>query len=145
MDAVWRSHSEVTLRLSWLSELAREEWGSVLIVYMRDIQESASSRQLDRWRWGTRNRGSVKPSLGLGKRSRGSGHTAEARVSLVEAREQVAMVQIHIAKARVCISEAWVHIAEAQVYIRVNIQFKGHLVSFGYSERIYALCGSEFL
>ena len=27
---------------------------------------------------------------------------------------------------------------------RVNIQFKGHLVSFGYSERIYALCGSEF-
>ena len=26
----------------------------------------------------------------------------------------------------------------------VNIQFKGHLVSFGYSERIYALCGSEF-
>ena len=27
----------------------------------------------------------------------------------------------------------------------VNIQFKGHLVSFGYSERIYALCGSEFL
>ena len=29
--------------------------------------------------------------------------------------------------------------------IWVNIQFKGHLVSFGYSERIYALCGSEFL
>ena len=27
----------------------------------------------------------------------------------------------------------------------VNIQFKGHLVSFGYSERIYALCGSEFI
>ena len=26
---------------------------------------------------------------------------------------------------------------------RVNIQFKGHLVSFGYSELIYALCGSE--
>ena len=26
----------------------------------------------------------------------------------------------------------------------VNIQFKGHLESFGYSERIYALCGSEF-
>ena len=26
----------------------------------------------------------------------------------------------------------------------VNIQFKGHLVSFDYSERIYALCGSEF-
>ena len=31
-----------------------------------------------------------------------------------------------------------------QRYIWVNIQFKGHLVSFGYSERIYALCGSEF-
>ena len=30
------------------------------------------------------------------------------------------------------------------IHIRVNIQFKGHLVSFGYSERIYALCGSEF-
>ena len=29
--------------------------------------------------------------------------------------------------------------------IRVNIQFKGHLMSFGFSERIYALCGSEFL
>ena len=27
---------------------------------------------------------------------------------------------------------------------RVNIQFKGHLLSFGYSERVYALCGSEF-
>ena len=27
---------------------------------------------------------------------------------------------------------------------RVNIQFKGHLVYFSYSERIYALCGSEF-
>ena len=27
---------------------------------------------------------------------------------------------------------------------RVNIQFKGHLVSFGYSERIYELCGSNF-
>ena len=31
-----------------------------------------------------------------------------------------------------------------KVYLWVNIQFKGHLVSFGYSERIYALCGSEF-
>ena len=27
---------------------------------------------------------------------------------------------------------------------RVNIQFKGHLVSSGYSERVYELCGSEF-
>ena len=26
----------------------------------------------------------------------------------------------------------------------MNIQFKGHLVSFGYSERIYELIGSEF-
>ena len=28
--------------------------------------------------------------------------------------------------------------------VRVNIQFKGHIVSFGYSERIYELCGSNF-
>ena len=27
---------------------------------------------------------------------------------------------------------------------RVNIQFKGHLVSFGYSERMYELCGFKF-
>ena len=26
----------------------------------------------------------------------------------------------------------------------VNIQFKGHFVSFGYSERIYVLCESDF-
>ena len=29
-------------------------------------------------------------------------------------------------------------------HTRVNIQFKGNLVSFGYSERIYELCGSVF-
>ena len=27
----------------------------------------------------------------------------------------------------------------------VNIQCKGHLVFFGYTERIYELCGSKFL
>ena len=27
----------------------------------------------------------------------------------------------------------------------MNIQFKGHLVYFGYSEQIYELCGSEFV
>ena len=26
----------------------------------------------------------------------------------------------------------------------MNIQFKGHFVSFGYSERIYVLCESDF-
>ena len=31
-----------------------------------------------------------------------------------------------------------------EIPIRVNIQFKGHLVSFGYFERIYVLCGSDF-
>ena len=41
-------HTQV--RLSGLSELAREEGGSVLIAHMRDIQEFASSRQLDRWK-----------------------------------------------------------------------------------------------
>ena len=41
-------HTQV--RLSGLSKLAREEGGSVLIAHMRDIQESAGSRQLDKWR-----------------------------------------------------------------------------------------------
>ena len=36
------------VRSSGLSELASEEGGSVLIAHMRDIQESACSRQLDR-------------------------------------------------------------------------------------------------
>ena len=55
MTVYWQqcgSHTQV--RLSGLPELAREEGGgrgSVLIAHMRDIQESAGSRQLDRWRW----------------------------------------------------------------------------------------------
>ena len=32
----------------------------------------------------------------------------------------------------------------ALIVLWVDIQFKGHLVSFGYSERIYELCGSNF-
>ena len=39
-------HTQVIL--SGLSELAREEGGRVLIAHMRDIKESAVSRQLDR-------------------------------------------------------------------------------------------------
>ena len=42
-------HTQV--RLFGLPELAREEGGSELIAHIRDIQESANSRQLDRWRW----------------------------------------------------------------------------------------------
>ena len=41
-------HTQV--RLSGLQELGREEGGSELIAHIRDIQESAGSRQLDRWR-----------------------------------------------------------------------------------------------
>ena len=43
-----------------------------------------------------------------------------------------------------------VNALQSPIFIRsswffwVNIQFRGHLVSFGYSERIYALCRSEF-
>ena len=39
-------HTQVNL--SGLSELAKEEKGRILIAHMRDIQESAGSRQLDR-------------------------------------------------------------------------------------------------
>ena len=39
----------------------------------------------------------------------------------------------------------YVNVFVSRQHTWVNIQFKGHLVSFGYSERIYALCGSEFL
>ena len=42
-------HTQV--RLSDLQELGREEGGSELIAHIRDIKESAGSRQLDRWRW----------------------------------------------------------------------------------------------
>ena len=42
-------HTQV--RLSGLQELGREEGGSELIAHIRDIKESAGSRQLDRWRW----------------------------------------------------------------------------------------------
>ena len=42
-------HTQV--RLSGLQELGREEGGSILIAHIRDIKESAGSRQLDRWRW----------------------------------------------------------------------------------------------
>ena len=41
-------HTQV--RLSGLQELGREEGGSQLIAHIRDIKESAGSRQLDRWR-----------------------------------------------------------------------------------------------
>ena len=41
-------HTQV--RLSGLQELGREEGGSELIAHIRDIKESAGSRQLDRWR-----------------------------------------------------------------------------------------------
>ena len=39
-------HTQVNL--SGLSELAREEGGRILIAHMRDIKESAGTRQLDR-------------------------------------------------------------------------------------------------
>ena len=39
-------HTQV--RLSGLQELGREEGGSELISHIRDIKESAGSRQLDR-------------------------------------------------------------------------------------------------
>ena len=42
-------HTQV--RLSGLQELGREEGGSEIIAHIRDIKESAGSRQLDRWRW----------------------------------------------------------------------------------------------
>ena len=42
-------HTQV--RLFGLQELGREEGGSELIAHIRDIKESAGSRQLDRWRW----------------------------------------------------------------------------------------------
>ena len=41
LTVVWRSHSG-------LQELGREEGGSILIAHIRDIKESAGSRQLDR-------------------------------------------------------------------------------------------------
>ena len=70
-------HTQV--RLSGLHELAREEGGSKLIAHIRDIKESAGSRQLDRWRclkphslhliythidspWATTNRSAPHPS-----------------------------------------------------------------------------------
>ena len=40
-------HTQV--RLSGLQELGMEEGGSELIAHIRDIKESAGSRQLDRW------------------------------------------------------------------------------------------------
>ena len=40
-------HTQV--RLSGLQELGREEGGSILIAHIRDIKESAGSRQLDRY------------------------------------------------------------------------------------------------
>ena len=43
-----RDHTQV--RLSGLQELGREEGVSELIAHIRDIKESAGSRQLDRWR-----------------------------------------------------------------------------------------------
>ena len=39
-------HTQVNL--SGLSELARKEGGRILIAHMRDIKESAGTRQLDR-------------------------------------------------------------------------------------------------
>ena len=45
LTVVWRSHSG---QIVWPQELGREEGGSELIAHIRDIQESAGSRQLDR-------------------------------------------------------------------------------------------------
>ena len=45
LTVVFRSHSVQILY--GLPELAREEGGSELIAHIRDIQESAGSRQLD--------------------------------------------------------------------------------------------------
>ena len=48
---VWSVEGHTHVNLSGLSELAREEGGRILIAHMRDIKESAGSKQLDKWRW----------------------------------------------------------------------------------------------
>ena len=49
-DWLWYGgHTQV--KLSGQQELGREEGGSEHIAHIRDIKESAGSRQLDRWRW----------------------------------------------------------------------------------------------
>ena len=45
LSTVWKV---TQVSLSGSSELAREEGGRILIAHMRDMKESAGSRQLDR-------------------------------------------------------------------------------------------------
>ena len=46
LTVVWRSHSG---QIVWPAGVGREEGGSILIAHIRDIKESAGSRQLDRY------------------------------------------------------------------------------------------------
>ena len=45
LTVVWRSHSG---QIVWPAGVGREEGSSELIAHIRDIKESAGSRQLDR-------------------------------------------------------------------------------------------------
>ena len=49
LTVVWGSHSG---QIVWLAGVGQGRGGSELIAHIPDIEESAGSRQLDRWRWG---------------------------------------------------------------------------------------------
>ena len=51
LTVVWRSHSGQIVRAAWICQGGGGGEGSELVAHIRDIQESAGSRQLDRWRW----------------------------------------------------------------------------------------------